>query len=292
VDVREVIRLMLPRTLGIAAVQINFVVNTILASALPAGAIAALAYAWRVMLLPVGVVGQSLATAVFPTFSAQTARQELGDFRDTFSMTLRATLYLTIPATVGLIVLGAPYIALLFQRGQFDARSTAETAWALQFFALALFAHSGLEIVSRAFYALHDTLTPVAVGIGAMALNIALSIALLAPLAQGGLALANSIATIIEVSTLLAILWRRVGDIDARRIALSTARIAVAAITMAVVLVPFANYFASSPIIVALVGTAIGAVIYFVVTFALRSEEIAFVLRRAKAINRKSGIIN
>ena len=117
-DVREVVRLMLPRTLGIAAVQINFLINTILASTLPAGAIAALAYAWRVMLLPVGVVGQSLATAVFPTFSAQTARQELDDFRNTFSMTFRATLYLTIPATVGLIVLGAPFIALLFQRGR------------------------------------------------------------------------------------------------------------------------------------------------------------------------------
>ncbi|MEW5720427.1 MAG: lipid II flippase MurJ, partial [Chloroflexota bacterium] len=272
--------------------QINFVVNTILASALPVGAIAALVYAWRVMLLPVGIVGQSLATAVFPTFSAQTARQELDDFRDTFSMTLRATLYLTIPATIGLIVLGAPFIALLFQRGQFDARSTAETAWALQFFALALFAHSGLEIVSRAFYALHDTFTPVVVGIGAMALNIALSLALIAPLAHGGLALANSIATILEVSTLLAILWRRVGDIDARRIARSTARIVVAAIVMAVVLVPFANSFASSPIFAALVGTALGAAVYFFVTLALRSEEIAFVLRRAKIINRKSEIID
>ena len=279
-DVREVVRLMLPRTLGIAAVQINFLVNTILASALPAGAIAALAYAWRVMLLPVGVVGQSLATVVFPTFSAQTARQELDDFRNTFSMTFRATLYLTIPATVGLTVLGAPFITLLFQRGQFDAHSTAETAWALQFFALALFAHSGLEIVSRAFYALHDTFTPVAVGIGAMALNIALSIALIAPLAQGGLALANSIATILEVSALLVILWRRIGNIDARRIALSTARIVVAAIAMAAALVPFANHFASSPIFVAVIGTLIGAVVYFVVTLALRSEEIVFVLRR------------
>jgi putative peptidoglycan lipid II flippase len=168
----------------------------------------------------------------------------------------------------------------LFERGQFDARSTAETAWALQFFALALFAHSGLEIVSRAFYALHDTFTPVAVGIGAMALNIALSIALIAPLAQGGLALANSIATILEVSTLLVILRRRIGNMDEHRVVISTARIVVAAIAMAVVLVPFADHFASSPIFVAVIGTPIGAAVYFVVTLALRSEEIAFVLRR------------
>lgn len=291
-DVREVIRLMLPRTLGIAAVQINFLVNTILASTLPVGAIAALAYAWRVMLLPVGVVGQSLATAVFPTFAAQAARAEIDDLRATFSTAFRATLFLTIPATVGLIVLGAPFIALLFQRGQFDARSTAETAWALQFFALALFAHSGLEIASRAFYALHDTFTPVAVGVGAMALNIVLSVALIAPLAHGGLALANSIATILEVSILLVILRRRIGNVDERRLAFSTARIVAASITMAIVLVPFANHFASSPIFVALGGTLIGAAVYFVVTLALRSEEIAFVLRRVKIINRKSEIIN
>ncbi|MCI0478034.1 MAG: murein biosynthesis integral membrane protein MurJ [Anaerolineales bacterium] len=291
-DVREVIRLMLPRTLGIAAVQINFLVNTILASTLPVGAIAALAYAWRVMLLPVGVVGQSLATAVFPTFAAQAARAEIDDLRATFSTAFRVTLFLTIPATVGLMVLGAPFIALLFQRGQFDARSTAETAWALQFFALALFAHSGLEIVARAFYALHDTFTPVAVGIGAMALNIVLSIALIAPLAHGGLALANSIATIVEVSILLVILRRRIGNVDERRLVVSTARIVVAASAMAGVLIPFASHFASSPIFVALGGALIGAVVYFVATFALRSDEIAFVVRRLKIINRKSEIIN
>jgi putative peptidoglycan lipid II flippase len=279
-DVREVIRLMLPRTLGIAAVQINFLVNTMLASTLPVGAIAALAYAWRVMLLPVGVIGQSLATAAFPTFAAQVARDERDALRATFSTAFRATLFLTIPATAGLIVLGAPFVTLLFQRGQFDARSTAETTFALQFFALALFAHSGLEIVSRAFYALHDTFTPVAVGIGAMGLNIALSLALLAPLAHGGLALANSIATILEMTTLLVLLRRRIGDVDAPRLARSTARIVLATLAMTLVLAPFAHHFASAPIFAALGGALIGAVVYFIVALVLRSEELAFVLRR------------
>lgn len=290
-DVREVVRLMLPRTFGLAAVQINFLVNTMLASALPAGGIAALSYAWRLMLLPVGVVGQSLATAVFPTFSAQTARKELDDFRSTFSVAFRTTLYLTIPAAVGLLVLGVPLIALLFQRGEFTAQSTAETAWALQFYAIALFAHSGLEIVTRAFYALHDTMTPVIVGVGAMVINIVLSIVLISPLAQGGLALANSIATILEMLILLAILRRRLDGIDQRRIALSVARIVIASIIMGVVLIVFKNVFASSSeILLAIVGAAIGSAVYFVVTLALRSEEIALVLARLnrKIINHKS----
>lgn len=282
-DVREVIRLMLPRTFGIAAVQINFLVNTILASGLSVGAIAALSYAWRVMLLPVGVVGQSLGTAVFPTFSAQTARQAHDDFRNTFSIAFRTLLYLTIPAAVGLIVLGSPLIALLFQRGQFTAQSTAETAGALQFYALALFAHAGLEIVTRAFYALHDTKTPVLIGVGAMLLNIVLSLGLIAPLAQGGLALANSIATILEMSTLLVILRRRLGDIDGRRISVSVARIVVASMAMGAALVLFANYFSSrGAIFVAMVGCALGAAIYFGATLLLRSEEITLVLQRLK----------
>lgn len=285
-DVREVGRLMLPRTLGIAAVQINFLINTVLASGLSTGSIAALSYAWRVMLLPVGVIGQSLATVVFPTLSAQDARNERDDFRATFSTAFRATLYLTIPASVGLFLLGQPFIALLFQRGEFDARSTAETAFALQFYALALFAHSGLEIVTRAFYAMHDTKTPVIIGIGTMGLNIALSLVLIAPLAHGGLALANSVATILEVLALLVILKRRLGDIDARRIVLSVARIAAASFAMGAVLVVFVNVCAAyGAVFIAIAGAVIGAVVYFVVTFLLRSEEIAFVLRR---VNRKS----
>ncbi len=289
-DVREVGRLMLPRTLGIAAVQINFLINTVLASGLSAGSIAALSYAWRVMLLPVGVIGQSLATVVFPTLSAQDARNEREGFAATFSTAFRATLYLTIPASVGLFVLGQPFVVLLFQRGEFDARSTAETAFALQFYAVALFAHSGLEIVTRAFYAMHDTKTPVIVGVGAMGLNIALSLGLIAPLAHGGLALANSVATILEVLILLVILQRRLGDMDTRRIVLSVARIAVAALTMGATLVMFTTVFAeSSAILIAILGAAIGAVVYFIVTFLLRSEEIAFVLRR---VNRKSQIAN
>lgn len=281
-DVREVFRLMLPRTLGIAAVQINFVVNTILASALPVGAIAALAYAWRVMLLPVGIVGQSLATAVFPTFAAQVARAELDDLRATFSRAFRATLFLTIPATAGLIVLGTPIVTLLFQRGEFDAESARQTTWALQFFALALFAHSGLEIVARAFYALHDTFTPVVVGIGAMVLNIALSLVLIAPLQHGGLALANSIATILEVTTLLVLLRRRIEGIDEARLARSAARIVAATIVMLVALVPFAQYFALSPIFIALGGALIGAGVYMATAAALRAEELVYVIRNTQ----------
>ena len=282
-DVREVGRLMLPRTFGIAAVQINFLVNTILASGLAAGRIAALSYAWRLMLLPVGIVGQSLGTAVFPTFSEQNARQEHDDFRRTFSTAFRATLYLTIPAAVGLFILGGPLIALVFQRGEFDAHSTSETAWALQFYALALFAHSSLEILTRAFYAMHDTRTPVIIGVGSMVVNVALSMALIAPLAQGGLALANSIATILEMLTLLMLLRRRMIGIDEGRIVQAVVRIVLGSLAMGAALVAFVNVFAArGAIFVAILGSALGVGVYLIATALLRSEEISFVLARLK----------
>ena len=284
-DLHAVIRLMLPRMLGIAAVQINFVVNTMLASTLSVGAIAALAYAWRMMLLPVGVIGQSLATVVFPTFAAHAARAERDALSAMFSSAFRVTMYLTIPATAGLVVLGTPLVTLLFQRGQFDAHSTAETVFALRFFALALFAHACLEIVARAFYALHDTFTPVVVGIGAMGLNIALSLLLISPLAHGGLALANSIATTLELGVLLMILQRRTGIVDSARVARATARIVAATVAMTVVLVPFANHFAASPLVSGLGGMVIGAAVYFLATLILRSDEISLVYQR---ITRKS----
>lgn len=263
-DVRRVIALMLPRTFGIAAVQINFLVNTILASTLPAGRIAALGYAWRMMLLPVGVVGQSVGTAVFPTLSAQSARDERDEFRKTFSSALRATFFFAVPASVGLAMLGAPLIAVVFQRGEFNAQSSADTALALQFYALALFAHSGLEIITRAFYALQDTMTPVVVGGGAVALNIALSIALLPSLGHGGLALANSIATILEVIILFAILRNRLRDVDAARIIASFVRILIASITMGGAIWLASRALAQSDAIIILIAsTLVGAIVYF-----------------------------
>jgi len=122
--VREVARLMGPRVVGLAITQLNFLVNTILASGLGAGSLAALNYAWILMLLPQGIVAQALATAVFPTFSAQAARGETAAMRATFSTALRGLLFLMLPAAVGLLIARAPIIELLLQRGRFDATST------------------------------------------------------------------------------------------------------------------------------------------------------------------------
>ncbi|NOZ28748.1 MAG: murein biosynthesis integral membrane protein MurJ [Chloroflexi bacterium] len=230
--VHEVGRLMAPRVLGLAAVQVNFLVNTILASGLPAGSLAALNYGWLLMLLPQGVIAQAVATAAFPTFAAQVARDARGEMRVTLNATLRAILLLTIPASVGLIALRVPLIRLLLERGAFDERSTRAVAIALALYATGLVAHSVVEIVSRAFYALHDTWTPVWVGMAAMALNVVLSLLLIRPLAHGGLALANSLATTVEMLALIGFMHHRLGGVRVRPLARSALQAGVAALLM------------------------------------------------------------
>lgn len=188
---------------------------------------------------------------------------------------LRLILYLTIPASLGLIVLGKPLIQLLLQRGQFDSASTQAVAWALQFFALGLFAHSALEIVARAFYSLHDTRTPVLVGVGAMILNISLSLLLIGPMLHGGLALANSIAAIIETLLLLVILRTRLGGIEGKGLILSVTKTSLATLVMGSGVLWFQALALDSSMIIQAGGAMLfGGVLFVVTSLLLRSEEL------------------
>ncbi|HET90294.1 MAG TPA: murein biosynthesis integral membrane protein MurJ, partial [Chloroflexi bacterium] len=236
--VREVGRLMAPRMLGTAIAQINFVINNSLASRLGEGAVSAINYAWLLMLLPQGVFAQAVGTAAFPTFAVQVAQGRWAEMRSTLAATWRAVFFLCLPATVGLILLGRPLVALLFERGAFEASSTDAVAWALAFYALGLIGHAGLEIVARAFYALHDTCTPVWVGGVAMGLNVALSLTLPGLFghvgwpAHAGLALANSAATLVELALLLGLIRRRIGGLEGRRTLMALVKSGVAAAVM------------------------------------------------------------
>ena len=278
--VHEVGRLMVPRMLGLAAVQINFLVNTILASDLVAGSLAALNYAWLLMLLPQGIFAQSVATAAFPTFSEQAARDLRPEMRSTLAATLRAVLYLTLPAAVGLAVLGEPLVQIVFERGAFTEASTNMVAWALAFFVLGLPAHAVVEIVVRAFYAMHDTKTPVAVGIAAMGLNVGLSLAFISAfkalgwMPHGGLALSNSLATTTEMAILLALLGRRLGGLEGRETLRSLGRMALAAAPMAAIAATLAARLAGhGPWLAGGLATALGGLTYLLLSLALGSPE-------------------
>jgi putative peptidoglycan lipid II flippase len=281
--VRQVARLMLPRMAGLAAAQANFIVAIYFASQLGDETISALNYAWLLAMMPMALFGVSIATAVFPTMAEQAATDSFDHLQSTLYRSLRYILFLIIPASVGLILLREPLVSLLLQRGQFTASATDMTASALLFYSIGLFAHSGLEILSRGFYALRDTRTPVALALLSMVLNLLFSLALKGPLEQDGLALAMSLATAIEATLLFIILVRKMGGADAGSLADFLLRTAVATGLMAAVVVGFlAGEDAVDPLGARTVweallevggGTVLGTGAFFLAAFALRSPE-------------------
>jgi putative peptidoglycan lipid II flippase len=243
---REVGKLMVPRMIGLGVNQVNQLINVTLASFLVAGSIAYLNYAWLILMVPLGVFGMGISTAVFPTLAEQVERRkhsrgsartaERDEEASTFLFVLRLILYLTVPAAVALVVFGRPLVGLVLERGAFDATAATATAVAVMWYAVGLPGHSVIEIVDRVFYAERDTATPVKVAGGAVALNITLCLILMrTPLSYGGLALANSLAALVEATILSVVLHRRTGWVRPRAFLGFGWRIGLAAISMAVV---------------------------------------------------------
>jgi len=205
--------------------------------------------------------------------------------RSTLAAILRAIFFLCLPATVGLVVLGRPLVGLLFERGAFETSSTDAVTWALALYALGLIGHAGLEIVARAFYALHDTLTPVWVGGVAMALNVVLSLTLPGAFeATGwppyaGLALANSIATLIELVVLLILIQRRMDGLEGRRTAVAFVKSGLAALAMGAVLLGWQALLPDAgTLLVGGGGIVLGAATFLIAALLLRAEELPAVV--------------
>jgi putative peptidoglycan lipid II flippase len=278
--VREVIRLMGPRLLGVSVVQLNFLVSTRLATTMLGGSVSALTYAWQIFTMPQVIIAQSIAIAALPAFSAMVARGEISAMRASLADTLRGILFLALPATVGLLMLSRPVIALVFQRGSFDAASTELVAWALAFYALGLISHSVVEIVSRAFYALRDTRTPVLIGAAAMGLNVLLNFIFAEVFTRagwrphGGLAFANTVATTAEMIGLGWIMRRRLGGLAFARVWPGLWRTALAALYMGAILVLWLRYTQGlSAWIVGIGGVAAGGLAFWGVAYLLRTPE-------------------
>jgi putative peptidoglycan lipid II flippase len=229
---RRVLVLMGPGVVGLAAVQINLLVNSILATGEGTSAVSALNYAFRLMYLPIGIFGVSIATAVVPTLSRYAAKNDAAGMRETVSSGLRMMLMLNVPATVGLIVLATPIVALIFEHGAFTAAHTAATAAALAFYAPGLVGYSAVKIAVPSFYSLRDSRTPVIVSAVTVALNVVLNVALVRVIGFTGLALGTAVSAIFNASTLLWLLRSRLGGLDEDRVLSSFTRIGAASLAM------------------------------------------------------------
>jgi len=229
---RRIGALMIPGLFGVGILQINVVVGQYLASFLATGSISSLFFAGRLTELPLGVFAVAIATVVLPLMSRQAARGEQAEMLETLNFALRQVGFITLPATVGLVLLRGEIVSVLFERGAFDRASTAATAAALAAYCVGLIAFAGVRIVAPGFYALRNTRTPVVAAAVAMVVNLGGCLLLIPIFDHAGVALASSIAAYVNVALLLILLRRRVGRLGGRALAASAVRLAAASALM------------------------------------------------------------
>ena len=266
--------------LGVAVVQINFLVNTILASGQPEGSLTALSFALQLMIMPQVIIAQATAIAALPTFSEQVARGEYGEMLSSLLSALRGILFLSFPASLGIILLRKPLVSLLLERGAFSDASTDLVTWALLWYAAGLVGHAVLEIVVRGFYAMKDTRTPVLIGAFAMSANLLLSLLLSALFTRigwaphGGLALANSLATAMESLALIIILRKKLVNLKLRSFIKSLFPMIGAALAMSLALLAWRALMPVQNVwVMGLGGIFVGGIVYLVASLLLKLPE-------------------
>ncbi len=231
---REILTLMGPGILGLAAVQINVFVNTWLATSQGSGAVSWLNFAFRLMYMPIGLFGLSIATAALPSMSQHAVREDRAAMRRTFSSSLRMILMLNVPATAGLIALATPIVGLLLERGRFTATDTAATAAAVIAYAPGLIGYSAVKLAVPTFYTLKDSRTPVIISAATVCLNVVLNLLFVRSIGYLGLAMGTAVAALFNAGALLWLLRNRLGGLEGRRVTMAFAKIAIASAVMAV----------------------------------------------------------
>ena len=209
---KQMLWMMVPGTIGLAATQVNLLVNTVLATSQGPGAVSWLNYAFRLMQFPIGIFGVSLASATLPKISEQWVKKEFSSVNETLTRSLRMVFAVNLPASAGLAFLGFPIIELIFQYGRFQASDAQSTAWALAMYSVGLTAYSAVKVLVPACYALGNTRVPVISSVFSVGLTILLNILMVKPFGYWGLALGTSIAAIFNCAFLLVALSKILGE--------------------------------------------------------------------------------
>jgi len=303
--VGEVARLLAPRLIGQAAFQLNFIAVTNLAWRTGEQSVSALNYAWQLLMLPHGVLALSVSTVILPTLSRLWQAGDTAAFRSTLANALRPLLFLSLPAAVMLFAFRLPIVQTLFQTGAFSAESTTLVAAPLAYLAAGLVSYALVEALTRAFYAMHDTRTPVIAGMAIVALNVVVGVVLLDQMGYLALALALSLSTTVEALILVVVLGRRIGGVSANTrgwLLRVTACTAVAALVAAGLVDPLTE--ATTPgngprlqqIVVFLLTLGVVGMVYLGTAWMLRIPEMTEIfdqmsrrvppLRRLASLNR------
>lgn len=234
--IRQMGILLIPTFIGSSVYQINVFIGTILGSLLPKGSLSYLYYADRVVELPLGVFAIAMGTATLPSFSSLVAQDRMEELKHTITFSLRLILFITIPASVAIIALRVPILSVLFERGAFTTQSTVLTAQALLFYTVGLWSFSIIRVIDAVFFAIQDRKSPLKAALASLIVNIVASITLMIPMKHGGLALATSIASAVNVIILSVIMRHRIGRVLDRQFYESLGKIILSSLVMWMVL--------------------------------------------------------
>jgi putative peptidoglycan lipid II flippase len=278
--------LMVPGLIGTAVYQINVFVDTIFASFLPGGSVSYLFFADRLMEFPLGIFAIAVGMASLPSLSGLAAQGKIEELKETLSFTFRLVSFISVPAMVGLIALKTPIVNLLFQRGLFDYSATEKTAFALLFYSVGLWAIAGSRTIVPAFYSLQDTWTPLKIALICLGANVVFIAILIYPLKHGGLALATSLSSTLNLILLFWKLNLKLGKIDIRKNIKSLLRDVFCSLPMGLAaywICSIGNWSTTGNIgekvLLLLIGIVIGLGIYLACSYWVKSEEMFFLLK-------------
>lgn len=288
---RQMLRLMGPAVIGAAAVQVNVMVNSVFASEIRDfsgeiinGPVAWLSYAFRLMQFPLGLFGVAVASATLPLISRDVGSGRITEFRETLSRSLGLVFLLTMPSAVGLIVLSRPIVGVIFQRGEFTANDTEQTALALSFYCLGLVAYAAIKVLTPAFYALNNVRAPVMISVFSILLNYSLNRFFLETMGWGHWALAFSTSLVAALNFVLLLVFMRaaIGRIEGRRLLTAALKIGLASVAMGLGCLAVAAAIGSqwgetflSRLLVLLIGVPFGAGLLYGLCRLMKLPELA-----------------
>ena len=273
------------------AAELNAVIDRILASGLPSGSVSALSYAARLNGFLFGMISLSLSTALYPAMSEASASNDMASFKNVLQKSLGIITILLFPVAVAIIILHGSVVTLVFERGAFDASSTALTSSALFFYAFGMAFYAYRDMLSKAFYSIQDTKTPTIITIAAIILNIALNIILSRYMQHNGLALASAIVAVLASAALLICLAKKIGGFGASKLFATAAKSAGASALMGIIVFflhkTLSPYFSSGKILSQVfafaVTASLGAGFYFGVMLLMKVKEITWLIELIKS---------
>lgn len=288
--VKKFFLLFMPVVLGLSMNEINLLVSQYLASTLGEGVVYALKQAQRIMMLPVGIFAAAIGLSVFPTMTSHVARGEMEEYKQNLTMGLRTIIFITLPASAGLMALSRPVVRALYQQGAVTSEQIEMVSVILVFYCIGIVGYGAQQILNRGFYAVQDTKSPVLINVFVLLFNIVLSIALVEPLEYRGLALAYSLTGLLSMAVLGFFLRRKIGPYGGQALLKSALQSVAASVVMALIV-----YYTAAgleqmldvsgklmQVVQVAAGISIGVFVYAVMAIVMKMEEARMVLRVVK----------